>query len=170
MKLFRMNRIGRTSHKLSLINGFRTKRAKRSILSKATRLYNTIPATLKSLSPKLLKIKLKQIRVDEVPGDWSILTWPSYYPDSETTAKIHGNKNSLYRAQPLASLPSQGFFNLLTRSRIDVSHAHWYVTSWSRARPLAGFIFKFFPQLWFYIKAYKKHKRQLVNEVLHCDS
>merc|ERR1711954_620585 len=62
MKLFRMNRIGRTSNKLSLINGVRTKRAKKSILSKATRLYNTIPATLKSLSPKLLKIKLKQIQ------------------------------------------------------------------------------------------------------------
>ena len=69
LKLLRTTRNNRRCTKLSLVNGFRTKRGERSVLYKAIKIYNSLPTFMKALSPNLMKERLTKIRSDEVSDD-----------------------------------------------------------------------------------------------------
>ena len=69
MKLLKRNRIPRKCMKLSLVKGFRTRKGRRSPLSKGICIYNEIPPFLKSLPVLQMKRKLKKLRIDEIPDD-----------------------------------------------------------------------------------------------------
>ena len=74
----RENRHSRRSAKINLNLNLRTKKAKRSVLYRGIKLYNSIPTQLKSLSVKLFKKTIKKYHINEVADDWTYSI--SYYP------------------------------------------------------------------------------------------
>ena len=68
-KRIRIQRHTRTSSKISLNLNLKTKKAKRSILYKGIKMYNAIPANLKTLSVSLFKKRLKKYHINEVSDD-----------------------------------------------------------------------------------------------------
>ena len=65
----RENRHSRSSAKINLNLNLRTKKAKRSVLYRGIKLYNSIPTQLKSLSVKLFKKRIKKYHINEVADD-----------------------------------------------------------------------------------------------------
>ena len=68
-KRIRIQRHMRMSSKISLNLNLKTKKAKRSILYKGIKMYNAIPANLKTLSVSLFKKRLKKYHINDVPDD-----------------------------------------------------------------------------------------------------